>query len=77
VRSTTTQRRLIGCRISDGHLFVIGIWEKPEGQAGVGWEVDRQLVEDVLEDAFDRYDVRLMWPDPWGDWRSVRGPLGG
>jgi phage terminase large subunit-like protein len=60
---------LICCRISDGHLFVIGIWEKPLGQDGVGWEVDRQLVEDVLEDAFTRYDVRLMWPDPWGDWR--------
>jgi hypothetical protein len=60
---------LLGCRLSDGHLFVLGIWEKPLGQQGVGWEVDRDLVESVLEDAFERYDVRQLWPDPWGDWR--------
>jgi phage terminase large subunit-like protein len=61
---------LLGCRVSDGHIFVLGMWEKPEGQAGVGWEVDREAVDAAVQDAFDRYDVRLMFPDPWGDWRS-------
>jgi hypothetical protein len=60
---------LIGCRVSDGHVFPLGIWEKPEGQEGVGWEVDRDAVAAAVEQTFDRYDVQLMFPDPWGDWR--------
>jgi phage terminase large subunit-like protein len=47
----------------------LGIWEKPSGQDGVGWEVDRDSVEAAVEDAFALFDVRLMYPDPWGDWR--------
>jgi hypothetical protein len=61
---------LIAERVSDGHQFVVGIWEKPEGQAGVGWEVDRDAVDAAVDDAFARYSVVLMYPDPWGDWRS-------
>jgi hypothetical protein len=32
---------LRGCRMSDGYLFKIGAWAKPEGSAGIGWEVPR------------------------------------
>jgi hypothetical protein len=32
---------LRGCRMSDGFLFKIGAWAKPDGAAGAGWEVPR------------------------------------
>ena len=32
---------LRGCRMSDGFRFTLGLWEKPIGAAGVGWEVPR------------------------------------
>src|SRR5665647_2581340 len=35
---------LRGCRMSDGHRFTLGIWEKPTGAAGIGWEVPLSLI---------------------------------
>lgn len=60
---------LIGTCLSDGHQFEVGIWEKPDGQAGVGWQIDAEAVDAEVQATFGRYDVRLMFPDPWGDWR--------
>lgn len=57
---------LIGCRCSDGHLFDLGIF--PAGEAG---QVDTDAVLAALEQAFERYHVALVFPDPWGDWRST------
>jgi hypothetical protein len=58
---------LIGCRLSDGHLFVVGegIWAPEGGQ------VDAEAVTAAVEMAFSRWQVALMFPDPWGDWRSA------
>lgn len=64
---------LIGACLSDGHLFEVGVWERPEGQAGVGWQVDEDSVNAAVEDVFSTYDVRLMFADPWGDWRPTVG----
>lgn len=32
---------LVGCRISDGHVFVIGLWKRPPGVRGLTWTVPR------------------------------------
>lgn len=60
---------LRGCRMSDGYLFRIGVWAKPEGPAGIGWEVPRLEVLAAIRDTFDRYDVVRGYFDPH-EWRS-------
>jgi len=60
---------LRGCRMSDGFLFRIGAWPKPEGAAGIGWEVPRSDVLATIREAFGRYDVVRGYFDPH-EWRS-------
>lgn len=60
---------LIGSRMSDGFLFPVGIWERPAGRAGIGWEVPRSDVLAAVREAFARYDVIRMYADPH-EWRS-------
>jgi hypothetical protein len=60
---------LRGCRMSDGFLFKIGAWAKPDGAAGAGWEVPRLEVLAAIREAFERYTVSRMYADPH-EWRS-------
>lgn len=54
---------LIGCRVDDGHLFTLGVWnpEKFNGEAPRG-EIDR-----AVRAAFERFDVVGFYSDlhPW------------
>lgn len=56
---------LVGCELATGHMFVVGVWEKPEGLAGRGWEVPVAEVDAAVDDAFRRYDVARLYADPW------------
>jgi hypothetical protein len=60
---------LIGSRMSDGFLFPIGIWERPAGKAGIGWEVPRAEVLDAVREAYGRYTVVRGYFDPH-EWRT-------
>lgn len=60
---------LIGARMTDGFLFPVGIWAKPEGAAGNWWEVPRGDVLARIREAFERYDVTRMYADPH-EWRT-------
>ncbi len=60
---------LRGCRMSDGFLFRIGAWAKPDGAAGIGWEVPRLEVLAAIREANERYDVVRGYYDPH-EWRS-------
>jgi len=60
---------LRGCRMSDGFRFRIGAWPKPDGAAGIGWEVPRVDVLATVREAFGRYDVVRAYFDPH-EWRS-------
>jgi hypothetical protein len=60
---------LRGCRMSDGFLFRIGAWPKPDGAAGIGWEVPRADVLATVREAFARYTVVRGYFDPH-EWRS-------
>ena len=60
---------LRGCRMRDGFRFRIGAWPKPEGAAGIGWEVPRADVLATVREAFARYDVIRAYFDPH-EWRS-------
>ncbi|MCZ1009915.1 Terminase [Streptomyces lydicus] len=63
-RKVTDATALIGCRVADGHLFELGVWEQPAGAAGENWEVPKAEVLAAVESAFDRYRVVGMFADP-------------
>lgn len=54
---------LVGCRISDGHVFRIGSWSKPAGERGKGWIVDREAVDQAVSAMFDSYRVLAFFAD--------------
>jgi hypothetical protein len=55
---------LVGCRISDGHVFTIGMWQRPAGKAGEGWLADREQVDGTVRFAFERFRVVWFGVDP-------------
>ena len=57
---------LVGCTL-DGYLFMIELLERP-AKLDV-WRVDRARLDDAVERAFETYDVRALYCDPWG-WRD-------
>ena len=61
---------LIGCRISDGYVFPIGIWEAPDSKEAKHWSIDHQEVEAVLEATFKKFKVVAFLADPplWRDY---------
>lgn len=71
---------LVACRVSDGHLELLGCWEKPDGRRGDTWQVDRVEVDAVVAVAFDRFKVIGFYADPahWMDtldkWMEEFGP---
>jgi hypothetical protein len=60
---TDDSTALVGVRVSDGAPFILGLWEKPEGPAGSGWQVDKEVVRGVVDNVFDVYDVVAMFSD--------------
>lgn len=67
---------LRGCRMSDGFLFKIAVWEKPEGPAGDGWQVPRAEVLAAIRQAHVDYNVIRGYYDPH-EWRSDIDTLAG
>jgi hypothetical protein len=77
---------LIGCRVNDGHLFEIGVWEagnipshdprrteparKPGCNCWKCWEPPIVEIEAELQTAFTKYRVAAFYADPGKDWRS-------
>jgi hypothetical protein len=53
---------LIGCRLSDGHIFTIHIWAKPEGARD--WEVPFADVDMKVRKILEDYRVVWMYADP-------------
>ena len=59
-RDTTA---LVGCRISDGHVFLIGHWD-PGNSHGKGKDkVDVHAVDERVQQAFDTWDVKAFFGD--------------
>jgi phage terminase large subunit-like protein len=55
---------LAACRLSDGMLTPLDIWERPDGAAGRGWEVPAIEVDAAIDQAFERFRVVRFYPDP-------------
>lgn len=61
---------LIGCRLSDGHIFTIEIWAKPEGVRE--WEVPFVMVDTKVREVLEDYNVVWMYADP-AYWQDIVG----
>ena len=62
---------LVGCRIDDGKLFVLGLWESPD-EPDADWEVPVSEVDAKVAWAFKEYDVERMYCDP-AYWQDIVG----
>lgn len=63
-RSKPDATALVGCRVSDGHLFKIGIWEAPEGPNAQSWRVPELEVDVAVREAFEKFNVVGFYADP-------------
>jgi hypothetical protein len=71
-RGVADATALIGCRVEDGHLFEIGVWEQPSGPAGDDWAVPQFEVDAAVAHAFGTWDVVGFFADP-AMWESAIG----
>ena len=55
---------LMGCRLSDGHVFTMGMWQRPPGKRGDGWLAPREKVDEAVSEAFSTYRVVGFFGDP-------------
>ena len=56
---------LAGARMSDGHVFTLGVWQRPAGwDPDVPWSVPRDEVDGVVGRAFKQYKVLAFFCDP-------------
>lgn len=63
---------LIACRVSDGHLWELGVWEADNNlpTSWKDWEPPIVAIEAEIARAFDRWTVVGFYCDPGRDWRS-------
>lgn len=54
---------LVACRVDDGGIFLLGLWERPDGPQAAGWTVDRGQVRDLVDWAFATFDVAAFAAD--------------
>ena len=55
---------LVGCRLSDGFIFLVGVWQKPKGDRGRGWLAPRDEIDARVHEAFKRFKIVAFWFDP-------------
>lgn len=70
---------LVAIRLSDSMIVPLGIWEKPEGEAGKGWEINRAAVDSRVRWAMGNFRVRgfycdvALWESYIIDWTEDYG----
>lgn len=64
---------LIGCRVTDGHLFEVGVWEAPDGPEQKDWSPPLPEIDAAIDKCFSTYAVAAFYADPAKDWRSKVG----
>lgn len=60
---------LVGCRVADGYVFEIEVWEQPKGVGGKSWQVPTEEVLAQVKGVFERYTVVGFYADP-ARWES-------
>lgn len=56
---------LVGCRVSDGFCFTIGVWTPPtQKDRAKKWLAPRGAIDSRVDEAFERFNVVGFWADP-------------
>jgi hypothetical protein len=67
-RGVTDTTALVGCRVSDGFLFTIAVWEQPadwpKGPNAPDWIVPHDQVDAAVRKVFEDYRVVAFYADP-------------
>lgn len=63
-RGVTDATALVACRVPDGLLHPIRVWEQPDGPEGQGWRVPVAEVDQVIAETFRDYQVVGFYADP-------------
>lgn len=61
-QGVTDATALVGCRVSDGYLFQIRVWEQPDNEPG--WQVPTSEVDAEVRQAFKDHNVVGFYADP-------------
>ncbi|WP_411707804.1 terminase [Corynebacterium sp. LaCa117] len=61
---STDATTLSACRLTDGHVISLGGWKRPKGARGDDWLAPREVVDAVVREAFDYYNVTWFGVDP-------------
>ena len=70
VRGKPDATALVACRVSDGLVQPIGIWEAPNDKPSwPKWTPPIPSIESAIADAFKRYRVVAFYCDPARDWK--------
>jgi hypothetical protein len=64
---------LVGCRLSDSALFLLGLWEKPE-DAPMDWEVPWSEVSERLTNLLSKAGCNYLVADP-ENWQEILGRI--
>src|SRR5690606_39717246 len=59
---------LVAADIETGHVWALGIWERPDGPEADGWTVPTDRVDQMVSTAFERPVGKESRPG-WGDGR--------
>ena len=61
---------LVAIRPSDMAVFVLGMWERPEGPDGEGWRVDQKRVDEAVDRVHAQFNVVAFFSDVsgWETW---------
>jgi hypothetical protein len=55
---------IVACRLIDGLIGVLGMWQRPPGSRGDGWLAPRDSVDQTVAAAFETYRVVAFFGDP-------------
>lgn len=61
---STDATTLSACRLSDGHVISLGGWKRPPGARGDDWLAPREVVDAVVREAMEFYQVVWFGVDP-------------
>lgn len=63
---------VVGTHVKTGYQWVLGVWECPFGEEE-RWQVPTDEVDDVIQAAFEQYNVWRMYADPpyWQSWIAL------
>lgn len=55
---------LVGCRLDDGHVVTLGMWQRPPKERGQGWTAPRDAIDQRVAEVFERFDPVVFYADP-------------